>query len=74
LSYIKGAYGLEDCAFLIGTEGGMIQRCLIKKPIDKDIRHFLQAHEGVTWSEEAYRFLGNIADQKMIQKIKDQID
>ena len=52
----------------------MVQKCLIGKPQDKDIRHFLQSNANVTWSEEAMSFLANISDQRHIQKIKDQVD
>lgn len=47
---------------------------LIQKPEDKDIRHYLKANKDVTWSEEAINFLGNVADQRNPQKIKDVVD
>ena len=59
---IMGSLGLEDNQFLVGTEGGMVQKCLIQKPQDKDIRHFLTMNANVTWSEEAIGFLANISD------------
>ena len=61
MALIKGSlFGLDELKIIIGTESGIIQRCLVKKPEDKDIKHFLTTNSNVTWSEEAYRFLSNI--------------
>lgn len=74
ISMIKGQGSLEDQAFIVGTEGGMVQRCLLRRPEYKDVRYFLSNNPNVTWSEEAMNFLGNISDQRQLQKIKDLVD
>ena len=42
MAIIKGnLFGLDELKIIIGTESGIIQRCLVKKPDDKDSKHFL---------------------------------
>lgn len=53
MALIKGSHALDEEAFIVGTEGGLVYRCLIKKPGDEDIGHLLTASHGITWSEEA---------------------
>ena len=62
ISMLPGQMGLDDIAFIIGTEGGLVQKCMISRPQDKDVRYFLSTNPQVTWSEEAMIFLGNISD------------
>ena len=74
MALIPGAGGLDDIAFLVGTEGGVVQRCLVSKPTDKDVRALLSTCPEVAWTEEAMGFMGNIADPRPLQRIKDQVD
>ena len=57
---IMGSFGLEENAFIVGTESGMVQKCLIQRPQDRDIRHFLKENSSVQWTDEAIGFLSNI--------------
>lgn len=74
MGLVSGNQTLDETAFVVGTESGLVQRCLIQRPQERDIRSYLTSNPKVTWSEEAFGFLGNIFDQKSIQKIKDHID
>ena len=75
--------GLElDLKIVIGTEGGQVSRVYIRKP-EIDVRDGLreQVHNGrdIQWSDEAYRFLSNIAlakpsDAKSLRDLKEHID
>lgn len=49
-------------------------KCLIQKPQDRDISHYLQSNSNVSWSTEALSFLGNIQDQRIVAKVKEHVD
>lgn len=55
MSIIRGHTSLEEDSFIVGTEGGMIQKCLIKRPADEDVSSLLTSNSSVavTWSQEA---------------------
>ena len=74
LAMLGDQYGLDESSFIVGTEGGLVQKVMIQKAQDKDIRHYLSQNQNVQWSDEAVQFLGNISDQRVTQKVKDIVD
>lgn len=74
LALIPDTLGMEENHFMVGTEGGLVQKVSVSKHKDKDIRDLLTGNPQVNWSEEAMSFLSNISDQKVTQKVKDHVD
>lgn len=74
MAKIHDSYGLEENQFIIGTEGGLVQKVIIPKVSDRDVRDLLTVTPNVAWSEEAMGFMSNISDQRNLQKIKDHVD
>jgi WD40 repeat protein len=74
LEGLSGASSLTDRNYLIGLHNGLVQRCTIKLPEAKDIRHFLQPRKDITWSDAAIHFMCNCYHQRNSQKIVDLVD
>lgn len=74
MALVPGNVVLQDNFFIVGTEVGAVQKCMIKQPEDKDIRDMLTQNKNVTWSDDAVKFLSNCYHHRNTQKIKDIVD
>lgn len=74
LERLSANSSLTDHNYLIGLHNGLVQKCSIRLPEAKDIRHFLQPRKDITWSDAAIHFMHNCYHQRNSQKIMDLVD
>lgn len=81
MAILKGQ-NYVDVRCIIGTEGGIVHRCIIQSPEDfasEDIRAKVNNGRNLQWHDEAYRFLSNItltkqADVRNLRDLKEHVD
>lgn len=74
LNLVKGYYGQNESALLIGTYGGQVQKVSLKHPSTENVKDGFRGGM-IQWSAQAQFVLGNVdTDAKTIASLKGQVD